>query len=502
MLLMWYQRMSRVRKMVDKMPGPEYIPILGHALDFEREGHKFFSQVMAYSEVFAKDTGIMRYWLGTHPTIALTRGDTAEAMFNSSKHMTKSSLYNFLHPWLGTGLLTSTGSKWQTRRKMLTPTFHFRILNDFLQVFNEQAIIMADRLEEKVGKGKFDTFPFITHCALDIICETAMGRCINAQSHSDSEYVTAIYKMSEIIMQRIKTPWWWPAPLFSLLSPGKEHDRCLKVLKDFTRQVIEERSAAYDKILAEKSDDDFSITDMSEEKMSLIAGKKKRLAFLDMLLFASRGDSSISNDDIQEEVDTFMFEGHDTTAAAANWACHLIGSHPEVQADLQVEVDSVLGQDETKHITMDEVKELKLLDRVIKETLRLYPSVPMYAREISEDCVIGGFDVPKGATAIVITSALHRNPAHFENPNEFIPDRWLPQNSGKRHPFAYVPFSAGLRNCIGQKFAMIEEKVLLANILRRFNMKSLQTTEELRPMGEIILRPQEGIFVELSRREK
>jgi cytochrome P450 family 4 subfamily V len=488
--------------MMDKIPGPDYIPILGNALDFEREGHAFFSQINAYCSQFAQETGILRIWIGPHPAVAMTRGETAEAVFNSSKHMTKSSMYNFLHPWLGTGLLTSTGSKWHSRRKMLTPTFHFRILSDFLQVFNEQAFIMVEHLEKKVGKGEFDTFPYITLCALDIICETAMGRSVNAQGDSESEYVTAIYKMSEILIQRMKTPWWWPSPLFNQLPSGREHNRCLKILKNFTRQVIEERSASFDKDLAEKMNTDYSISDLSEEKVSLIAGKKKRLAFLDMLLFAARGDKSITNDDIQEEVDTFMFEGHDTTAAAANWACHLIGSHPEIQKQLQDEVDSVLGPDENKFISMDDIKELKLLDRVIKETLRLYPSVPMYGREISEDCVIGGFDIPKGTTALVISASLHRNPVHFKDPDEFIPDRWLPEVASKRHPYAFVPFSAGLRNCIGQKFAMIEEKVLLANILRRFNMKSTQKTEDLKPMGEIILRPQKGIFVELSRRQK
>uniref|UniRef100_A0A1B0DR40 Uncharacterized protein n=1 Tax=Phlebotomus papatasi TaxID=29031 RepID=A0A1B0DR40_PHLPP len=114
-------------------------------------------------------------------------------ILGSPKHIDKSSDYNYLHPWLGTGLLTSSGVKWHSRRKILTPAFHFKILEDFIDVFSEQSSILASKLAVEVEKESFNIFPYVTLCTLDIVCETAMGRQVNAQSNSDSEYVKAVY---------------------------------------------------------------------------------------------------------------------------------------------------------------------------------------------------------------------------------------------------------------------------------------------------------------------
>ncbi|KAM9856665.1 cytochrome P450 4V8 [Aulostomus maculatus] len=458
-------------------------PFIGNALMFKADPGDFFRQIVDYTTEFAA-APLFKIWVGMVPFVVLYHAETVEAVLTNPVHLDKSYAYTFLHPWLGTGLLTSTGNKWRRRRKMLTPTFHFSILTDFLEVMNEQAELLVKKLEKRVGAGPFDCFSDVTLCALDIICETAMGKKIYAQSNSESEYVKCVYKMSDIISRRQRKPWFWPDLIYNYFGEGREHDKTLKTLHSFTYNVIHERAES------------LSSTDSDSESDQ---GPRKRRAFLDMLLKTTDDEGNhMSHREIQEEVDTFMFRGHDTTAASMNWALHLLGSHPEVHSKVQQELQEVFGASD-RPVNMDDLKKLKYLECVIKEALRLFPSVPFFARSLCEDCHINGFKVPKGANAIIITYSLHRDLRYFPEPEEFRPERFLPENSVGRPPYAYIPFSAGLRNCIGQRFALMEEKVVLSSILRNFSVEACQKREELRPMGELILRPESGIWIKLEK---
>ncbi|NXS60511.1 CP4V2 protein, partial [Brachypteracias leptosomus] len=486
--LMDYWRLWWVMKPI---PGVSpCFPLLGNAPCLNREGKGFFKQLQYYAEEF-RSWPLIKLWVGPLPFMILYHPDTVEVILNNSKHLEKSYLYKFLHAWLGTGLLTSTGDKWRSRRKMITPTFHFTILADFLEVMNEQGNILMEKLEKHVDKEPFDIFLDITLCALDIICETAMGRNVSAQENKDSEYVRAVYRMSDLIHERQKSPWLWPDRVYRLFKAGREHEKNLKILHNFTDTVIAEKAAELENTKQTKGD-----TDGNSEK----SGSKKRKAFLDMLLCATDDEGNkLSYRDIREEVDTFMFEGHDTTAAAMNWSLYLLGCHPEAQKKVHRELDEVFGNTE-RPITMDDLKKLQYLECVVKEALRLFPSVPLFGRVLREDCFIRGYRVPKGTNIVVVTYALHRDPEIFPEPEEFRPERFLPENCKGRHPYAYVPFSAGPRNCIGQRFAQMEEKALLALILRRFWVDSCQKREDLGITGELILRPTSGVWIKLKRR--
>uniref|UniRef100_A0AAV2LKC8 aromatase n=1 Tax=Knipowitschia caucasica TaxID=637954 RepID=A0AAV2LKC8_KNICA len=459
-------------------------PIIGNAHQLKTKSGEFFNQIVELTTEYYT-LPLFKIWIGTIPFVILFHHETVESILNNPIHMEKAYAYTFLHPWLGTGLLTSTGKKWRQRRKMLTPTFHFSILTDFMEVMNEQSEILVEKLQNKAGKEVFDCYPYVTLCALDIICETAMGKKIYAQSNYESEYVKCVYKMSDIVSRRQRLPWYWPDLLYYSIGDGKEHDKMLKVLHSFTQKVIKERA---ENISNSESD---SETDL-----------KKRRAFLDMLLKTTDEEgNSMSHQDIQEEVDTFMFEGHDTTAASMNWILHLVGSHPEVQRKVHQELDEVFGTSD-RPVNTEDLKKMRYLECVIKEGLRLYPSVPFFGRTICQDTTIRGFKVLKGSNIIIVTYALHRDPRYFPEPEEFKPERFLPQNSIGRPAYAYVPFSAGLRNCIGQRFALMEEKVVLSSVFRRFTVEACQKHEELHPVGELILRPEKGIWIKLEMRTK
>uniref|UniRef100_V9KNB6 Cytochrome P450 4V2-like protein n=2 Tax=Callorhinchus milii TaxID=7868 RepID=V9KNB6_CALMI len=475
------------------IPGvsPTY-PILGNALLFKPKGEDFFLQLLESIDQF-KDEPLMKVWLGPLPFIVLFHAECVEKILSSSKHLDKSYAYTFLQPWLGTGLLTSTGDKWRRRRKMLTPAFHFSILTEFLEVMNEQTNILLEKLEAKAGKGVFNCFNKITLCALDIICETAMGKKIHAQENSESEYIQAIYRMSDLIQRRQKMPWFWLDFVYNTFGEGKEHNHNLRILHSFTEKVIAERVREMETHV-ESNHSGFDLDSNSKSK-------KKRKAFLDLILSVTdENGKKLSHQDIREEVDTIMFEGHDTTAAALNWTLHLLGSHPNVLKKVHKELDDVFGNSD-RAVTMEDLKNLHFLQCVIKESLRLFPSVPFFARTLCEDCYIRGFKVPKGVNAIIVPYVLHRDPTYFPEPEEFKPERFLLENSSKLNPYAFIPFSAGIRNCIGQRFAIMEEKVILSTILRRFHVEAKQCREDLVLMGELILRPQNGIWIELHRRK-
>ncbi|KAL3876313.1 hypothetical protein ACJMK2_034175 [Sinanodonta woodiana] len=488
-------KLERKRLRFSKVPGWPTVPILGNVHQLSRRSDEFTQQVYSMSKEFCHH-GVFRLMLFDWYTLVLvSRAEEAEALISSSKHMDKSVDYRFLHPWLGTGLLTSTGDKWRSRRKMLTPSFHFRILNDFLSVFNDQAKILEKKLRAKTDGADFNIYTYIALCTLDIICETAMGRNVNAQGNSDSAYVKAVNRITELTILRQRSPWLWPDFIFNLTRDGKDYKKCLKILHEFTEKVIREKEEA--RSMDEKT---LTMDDMLKDRDEDDIGKKKRLAFLDMLLCAVENGEKLPFLDVREEVDTFMFEGHDTTAVATNWAIHLIGANPEVQEKIHQELDGIFGNSD-RPVTMDDLKEMKYLECALKEALRIFPSVPFFGRSLTEDTKIGNHKFEKGQTVIIVPAAIHMDKKVYPDPEKFDPDRFLPNNVISRHPYAFIPFSAGPRNCIGQKFAVMEEKVLLSTILRNFHVTSKQSKEELFPLAELILRPRDGIIVSLKPRK-
>lgn len=493
--ILWQKR-RRINRLTENIPGPEAVPIFGNSLQFPTDSAGFYRYLEALCTTY-KDSGLYRLWFGSCLAVVIYRADFLEPLFNSSKHMNKTIFYKILHPWLKLGLLNSTGEKWRVRRKMITPTFHFKILQEFLAVMNEQTEIMINLLDAKAEQGPFDIEPYIAHCAQDIICETAMGCHVNAQTEQ-SEYSQAAARASEEAISRLRQPWLWPDFVFWCSPLGRRHNRTLKTLHGFSRKVILERNAEFDRQWKKRESEKNETATTEDDAIGIPIRIGKRMAFLDVLLWNAKKDSSIDFDGIHEEVDTFMFEGEDTTATTTIWTLYFIGQYPEVQKRLQQEVDEIFG-DSDRSVTTDDLSRLKYLECVYKETMRLRSTVPYFGRELSEDCEIGGYCVPKGTNVLVMSIPLHRDPKYFPDPDKFDPDRWYGENPTDKNPFCYVPFSAGLRNCIGQKFAVMELKVLLSGILRRFDIRCSEA-EKIERVALLVLRTSTALRIELSRR--
>lgn len=430
-------------------------------------------------------------YAGFTPLLAVYKAEYLEEILSSNKILSKGIQYKLIHNWLGTGLLTSTGDKWRSRRRLFTPAFHFKILEDFSPTINAQSFILCNKLAKLSKYGRsFDIVPVVTLCTLDIICETIMGSSISAQSNENSPYVAAVNRLGELFVERTMTPLLKFDFTYKLTASGREYYKCLNVLHSFTRKVIEERKKELE---AEVNDGALVLDSTSESEPRT----KRRRPFLDLLIMEHlKNDKYITKEDIREEVDTFMFEGHDTTAVGISWALFLIGHHPQEQQKIQEELDQIFGKDKERHVSFEDLKQMRYLECALKEAQRIYPSVPIIARTCEEPFKIDGATLPAGTIVQMSPYFLHRDPEVFPKPEEFHPERFFPENSKGRHPFAYLPFSAGPRNCIGQRFALAEEKIVIANILRHFTVKSLDQRDQVELASEMVLRSRNGLRIQ------
>lgn len=288
----WYIKRAEWSMLINAVPGIKSYPIIGTAYIFFGVRREDLFEVMR--KVIQQHGYISRFWLGSRPEVTIRKAEYVEKAIGGSKNLEKSPGYDFLKPWLGDGLLLSKGAKWHRHRKIITPTFHYGILESFCNIFSEKSKILIDKLDVHCGTGEpFDIFKYITRVTLDIVCVAAMGTTVDAQENVCNEYVESIYSISELILRRLVRPWLHSNFMYKWTSDYRRFDNCLKILHGYTRDVIEKRKAA-------------RTGNMKNFR------KNNQIAFLDLLL-DEHEESSDGNhmtiQDICEEVDTFMFEG-------------------------------------------------------------------------------------------------------------------------------------------------------------------------------------------------
>lgn len=539
------------RNQIDLLPGPPTVnPLLGNIPasvlslivntnknNSKRASDFYTSQIqslLGHTFIY-KDKPLFRLWFGQEPVICVWKPEIVEAVLNDSFLLEKSYHYDFIRPWLGNGLLTSPGRIWRPRRKMLVPSFHFNILQAFVPVFDRKSQLLVRNINRKLSEKLVsasrrtkpsedvstvvDITPVITACTLDAICETIMGVSIDAQENPNNDYCQSIYIVGETFLERIIQPRYWIDTVFRFTELGKLYRYHLDKLHSFTRSVIAHKkqqpqlvNQVDSRVVAANCSLINKLQVLEQTSVDSFQANKKNApqlpkAFLDLLLekvAASSGKDGqkLTDEEIREEVDTFMFEGHDTTAMALSWTLFLLGHHKEVQERLWIEVDNMFEtQLQDSDLELDHLKKLKYLDCVIKEALRLCPSVPFIGRQTKTKLQLGGYTVPPGSVIFVLIYQLHRNSDIFPQPELFDPDRFLPENLSGRHPFAYVPFSAGPRNCIGQKFALAEMKTILAHLTRNFEFESITPLDKAKVQMEMVLRPKCPLEIRIRRRD-
>ncbi|XP_033217509.1 cytochrome P450 4g15 isoform X2 [Belonocnema kinseyi] len=518
-----YFRISRrhMLELAAKIPGPPGLPIVGNALEFMGSSDAIFRKF--YERSFEFDQ-VIKIWIGPKLVVFLVDPRDVEVILSSNVYIDKSSEYRFFQPWLGNGLLISTGQKWRAHRKLIAPTFHLNVLKSFIDLFNANSRSVVERMR-KEGQKEFDIHDYMSETTVEILLETAMGVSKSTQDKSGFEYAMAVMKMCDILHLRHTRVWLRPDWLFNLTKYSKDQMNLLEIIHGLTKKVIKRKKEEYksgkrtviNPTIENRNNDKDSKSTTVVEGLSFgqssglkddldvddnDVGEKKRLAFLDLLVESAQNGVVLNDQEVKEQVDTIMFEGHDTTAAGSSFFLSMMGCHPDIQEKVIQELDEIFG-DSDRPATFQDTLEMKYLERCLMETLRMYPPVPIIARELKTDLklVSGDYTVPAGCTVVVATLKLHRQPNIYPNPDVFDPDNFLPEKTANRHYYAFVPFSAGPRSCVGRKYAMLKLKILLSTILRNFRVQSTVKEADFRLQADIILKRAEGFKVKLEPRK-
>jgi cytochrome P450 len=229
------------------------------------------------------------------------------------------------------------------------------------------------------------------------------------------------------------------------------------------------------------------------------SGEEDRGDLLSMLMLAEdESGERMTDKQLRDEVMTLFLAGHETTANALAWTFWLLSSNVAAEAKLAEELERVLGG---RTPTMADLPRLPYVERVIKESMRLYPPAWVMGREALGECEVGGYRMPAGTTPLMSQWVVHRDPRYHHDPQRFDPDRWTAGYENELPRFAYFPFGGGPRQCIGAGFAMTEARLVLATVAQRFRME-LVPGQRVEPYASITLRPKEGIRMTLAARSR
>ncbi|NP_001165981.1 cytochrome P450 4AB14 precursor [Nasonia vitripennis] len=476
-----YVRHGKYGRAIGKMRGPPALPIFGNMLSLNCGPVEFWNYLADAIKIYYP---CGRIWFFTCAVVITQDPDDLRILLTDKTNITKGFVYEYFHLMAKTGLITSTGEKWQYRRKILTPAFHTHIIKKYMKITFEQGERFVKSIKAQGDETVQSLIPVCSDLTLSIILEAAMGIQFQTIGNKAEEYRKAIEHYFSSIAYRATRPYikdW----MLRYFSEGRRILATVKVLREFTDKIIDERRE-YHKQTKQESFQKYVDDDM-EHECTDGEGRKKRLAMLDLLLMAEK-EGLIDEEGIKEEVDTFTAAGYDTTGMEMVYLLMLMAENKDQQELARAEANRILDASGGK-ISMKEINQMEYIERCVKESLRLFPTAPHIVRAVTEDIQLKNYMVPAGTDIFVPIHILHRDPKYWSDPLKFDPDRFLPGEAEKRYPFTYLPFSHGPRNCIGQKFAIAELKSLLACVLRNFYLEPVSYTKDLQFTLHVVLLP-------------
>lgn len=414
----------------------------------------FTNWAREYGDVFYYRAAWLHIYFLNHPDLI------EEVLVRNPKNFLKDRVVRKSRWFFGDGLLTSEGDFWLRQRKLSAPAFHRERVTAY-------AKIMTGYAEEMLAAWRDGETLDVQQEMMTLTLRIVVRALFNLESERTQQIRTAMNLMMQNATGiRILLP---PIARFLPTPQMIRVRRAVKDLDDVVYGIIAQHRAA------------------NHDSGDLLS----------MLMSARDEDGSrMSDKQLRDEVLTFLLAGHETTALALTWTWYLLSQHAEVERKLHAELDGVLSG---RVPEFSDLQSLPFTERVVKESMRLYPPAWSLARTVISDFELRGYTIPAGANVVMSQWIMHRNPAYFPEPEKFDPDRWLTEQAQKLPRFAYFPFGGGPRQCIGAAFAMMEATLLLATIAQRFRLQLVQDHPIVLVPG-FTLRPKYGMRMILESR--
>ncbi len=437
--------------------GPKGLPVLGHLTEMARD-------TLGFLERSAREHGdVTALKLAANEALLFNNSDLIEqVLVKQHEKFTKNRFFwRQMFALLGNGLFTAEGADWQRQRKAAAPAFATRPL----ETYSADMVALAERMVDRWQDGaEIDLHHEMMRLALLIAAKTLLDADVE-DDLADIEQAAnwVVDEVAARFSRPVVIPDWVPLP---------GHVKYLRGIKVVDRMVY--------RIIAETR-----------------SGKRQPGMFLKALMEArDENGRALSDKQLRDEINNMLLAGYETTALGMSWGFHVLGQHRDIQDALAREAREKLGDRPASH---DDVPALTLHEWSVIELLRLYPPAWAIGREAAEDVRMLGYVVPKGTTVIMSPWVTQRDARHFDDPLAFRPERWAGDFRRKLPRFAYFPFGGGPRICIGNRFAMMEAMLLLATIVRKWDLERIME-RPVKPLPSITLRPIGGIWVRLRRR--
>ncbi|XP_034245655.1 cytochrome P450 4c21-like [Thrips palmi] len=491
----WLRRYARFRQMEMAIPGPLSLPLLGsvHVFFFGDRKKTLLQRILAYLEECRGE--LSRISIGNKLFVFVTDADHLGAVLRDRQFVDKPWFaYSFIKGLLGDGIFTANGATWQRDRATVTPTFHLEVLEGYFDAFHEEAQGLARRIAPMVGRDAKVAHEVFTATCLAAIRTTLASSLDGHDLQELDDLIRGIEPYMTNVKRRCYNPLLWPDAVFNWSSLGRKQ-----------RQHEDQWNKLMGRIISRKATEIQSKKEQYDLQSAKKLGYKEFKCVLDIVLEGTiSGEMDLTEDEILTATKTMFGTAIDSPVIVLGFVFKILSIRPDVQERVYAEINEIT-QGSDRPLTIDDLPRMEYLERVVKETLRMFPVGPLIARQCQEDCEVAGKRIPAGTVLVLNVIGAHRDPRHHPDPLHFDPDRFLPERAKDMHPFSFVPFSGGPRNCVGQQYAMMLLKTLTAVILRAYRIlpasDGITQPSQFPITFDIMLRYVNGVKVRFEHRE-